>query len=115
MVTVAWYSGLGPSLVALVLGILSDAYFFMTPRYSLTASLLEHQIQVSGFLFLGLTIGLLNKGEWAAQLNVTEPGPFTVVIAPPRSGVYSVLLANALSGSLDTSIAITKLGIVHAP
>ena len=63
----------------------------------------------------GLTIGLLSKGAWAAQLNVTEPGPFTVVIAPPRSGVYSVLVANALPGSLDTSIAIIKLGIVHAP
>ena len=63
----------------------------------------------------GLTIGLLSKGAWAAQLNVTEQGPFTVVVTAPGSGAYSVLLANALPGSLDSSIAITKLGIVHAP
>lgn len=62
----------------------------------------------------GLTVGLLSRGQWAGQVTVTEPGPFTVVIAAPRGGTYSIVVANALPSSLDSSIAIAKFGIAHA-
>jgi hypothetical protein len=60
----------------------------------------------------GLSIGLLKDDKWAAQVNVTEPGDFTVVIAPPGSGTYSLLIANNLPESLETSIVLTKFGMV---
>jgi hypothetical protein len=63
----------------------------------------------------GLTVGLLSKGRWAAQVNVTEPGPFTAVIAAPANGSYSIVAAHALPGSLDTSIVIDKLGMARVP
>jgi len=67
VVAVAWHGGFGPSFLALLLGILAAAYFFIPPRYSLAASLAEHQVQTTGFLFLGLTIGLFSEGLRAAR------------------------------------------------
>ena len=34
----------------------------------------------------GVTIGLLKRNQWAVQVNVAEPGPFTAVIAAPADG-----------------------------
>lgn len=63
----------------------------------------------------GLSVGLLNGDGWAAQVNVTEPGPFTVVIAAPRNSPYSIVVANILQDKqLQTSVTITKLGVVRA-
>src|SRR5258707_2589479 len=39
----------------------------MPPRYSLVASLEAHRLQVTGFLFLGVTIGLFSEGLRAAR------------------------------------------------
>jgi hypothetical protein len=61
----------------------------------------------------GITFGLLSRGAWAGQVTVKEAGPFTVVIAAPRSGSFSVVAANALPLSLDTSITISRLGVLH--
>jgi hypothetical protein len=61
----------------------------------------------------GVTIGLLTKDQWAAQVNVTSPGEFIVVIAPPRRGTYDVVVANNLPGtSLDNDVVITRIGWV---
>ena len=38
VVAVAWHGGFGPSFLALLLGILAAAYFFLPPRYSLAAA-----------------------------------------------------------------------------
>jgi hypothetical protein len=63
----------------------------------------------------GVSIGLLKNNKWAAQINITEPGDFTVVIAPPSSGNYSVLVANDLRQpqDLDTSVVLSRLGMVR--
>jgi hypothetical protein len=58
----------------------------------------------------GITVGLLRNNEWAAQVNITDPGDFTVIIAPPNGGTYSILVANDLPEGLDTSIVLTKFG-----
>jgi hypothetical protein len=41
----------------------------------------------------GLSIGLQRNDTWAGIVNVTAPGPFTVVLMPD-SGRYSLVLAN---------------------
>jgi signal transduction histidine kinase/CheY-like chemotaxis protein len=61
VVAVAWHGGFGPSFLALLLGLLSSAYLFLPPRHSLAASLMGHRVQVTGYLFLGLTIGVFSQ------------------------------------------------------
>jgi hypothetical protein len=60
----------------------------------------------------GVTIGLFKKEQWVRQLNIETPGPFTVVLAPPSSGSYSLTIANDLPGGLDTSVSISKMGFL---
>jgi signal transduction histidine kinase len=69
VVVVAWHGGFGPSFVALVLGFLTAAYCFLSPRYCLAESLAGHPLQSSGFLFLGLTIGLFSEALRVARLK----------------------------------------------
>lgn len=51
---------------------------------------------------------------YAALLTwASEPGDFTVVIAPPESGTYSILLANNTPGTEpETSVVFTKFGVI---
>jgi hypothetical protein len=58
----------------------------------------------------GLTIGLVRDGAWAAQVNVTDVGAFTVVIQPPGAGTYDVIVANNLTDtSRETDVAISRI------
>jgi two-component system CheB/CheR fusion protein len=61
VVVVAWHGGFGPSFLALLLGLPAAAYFFLPPRYALGPSLAGHGVQVIGFLFLGLAIGVFSE------------------------------------------------------
>jgi len=75
----------------------------------------DSRLLVAGRVNLGgITIGLLKNNQWAAQVNVTDPGDFTVVIAPPGGGSYSILLANDLQHGLDTSVVLTKVGLISS-
>jgi signal transduction histidine kinase len=67
VVVVAWHGGFGPAVLALVLGVLANAYFFLPPRHDLPASLAGHPVLLGGFLFLGVTIGLFSEGLRAAR------------------------------------------------
>ncbi len=58
---VAWYAGLGPSLVAIVLSVLVGSYFFAAPRGSLAIYDLEHQVSAGLFVVVGLFIALLSE------------------------------------------------------
>src|SRR5262245_56681831 len=58
VVAVAWHGGFGPSCLALALSVVAGVYFFLPPRYSLVTGVMEHGVVVTGFLFLGVTIGL---------------------------------------------------------
>ncbi|HWI17200.1 MAG TPA: hypothetical protein VNT81_05610 [Vicinamibacterales bacterium] len=63
----------------------------------------------------GITLGLQRNNEWAGQINITEPGEFTAVIAPPGRGTYSVVVANNLSkpDDLATSIVFSRFGMLR--
>src|SRR5262245_58301363 len=67
VVVVAWYGGFGPSLLALLLGLLTVAYCFLPPRHDLAAALAGHPSQAAGFLFLGVTIGVFSGALRAAR------------------------------------------------
>jgi signal transduction histidine kinase/CheY-like chemotaxis protein len=65
----AWYGGFGPSLLALVLSLLAAVYFFLSPRYDLAASVPAHQVQVIGYVFLGVSLGLFSQGMRSARIR----------------------------------------------
>jgi signal transduction histidine kinase len=67
VVVVAWHGGLGPSLLALLVGLLATAYLFLPPRYDLVGSLGRHQALASGFLILGGTISVFSEALQAAR------------------------------------------------
>jgi signal transduction histidine kinase/CheY-like chemotaxis protein len=67
VVAAAWHGGFGPSLVALVIGMLTVAYFFLPPRYTLAESWPAHRVQLGGFAFLGVIIGLFSERLRAAR------------------------------------------------
>src|SRR5262249_15238987 len=60
MVT-AWHGGLGPSLVALSLGLLSASYFFGPARDSFAVFGLEQQVGLALYLLVGLGTALLSE------------------------------------------------------
>ena len=49
---VAWYAGLGPSLMAIAFSVLLGSYFFAMPRGSLAIYDLEHQVSAGLFVRL---------------------------------------------------------------
>jgi signal transduction histidine kinase len=72
VIAVAWYGGFGPSFLALILAILSVAYFVLPPRYSPGQSLAAHRPQVVGFIFLGVTIAVFSEGLQRARRRAEE-------------------------------------------
>jgi signal transduction histidine kinase len=62
-----WYGGFGPTVMALVLGLLTASHFFMTPRYDLALSLPDHLLKETAFIFLGLTIAVFSEALRASR------------------------------------------------
>lgn len=67
---------------------------------------------VQGFIKKGgISFGLVSDGRWIAQVGVTRPGEFTVVVRVPVTGTYSLVLANNLHGaSLENDVTIRRVG-----
>ncbi|WP_088894176.1 PAS domain-containing protein [Leptolyngbya ohadii] len=57
--TTAWYGGLRPAIVAIVLSGLGMQYFFISPIYSLQAANLDHFLRLLLFVTVSLVITLL--------------------------------------------------------
>lgn len=59
----------------------------------------------------GLSLGLIKDGRWLAQVPVTTPGDFAIVIRVPEDGAYSVVLANNVTGrSLENRLTVDRIG-----
>ena len=58
---VAWYAGLGPSLVTLGCGIVLADYLFIEPRGSILGPNLEQQVGVGVYLAVGTVVALLSE------------------------------------------------------
>jgi hypothetical protein len=72
-----------------------------------------HRLVAKGVLNSGgVTIGLLKDDKWAGSVNVTDPGPFVVVVEPPALGTnYEIVVANDLdSGPLMTDVVLEHIG-----
>lgn len=86
LIVTAWYGGLGPTLLAVVLGVLSADYFFLSPRGSLAVLdfvpfPVEHQVSAFLFVLVGVVVAVLTeslhasrrRAEWGReQLQASE-------------------------------------------
>ena len=62
----------------------------------------------------GISFGLVSNRQWIAQVGVTRPGEFTVVVRVPTTGVHSLVLANNLTGSsLENDLVIRRVGWIQ--
>lgn len=62
----------------------------------------------------GLTIGLVQEGQWVRQAHIVTPGRFIAVVEVPADGDYSLVIANNLSGgSLINRFVIDRAGWVR--
>jgi two-component system CheB/CheR fusion protein len=73
---VAWYGGLGPSLLATALGYVAVDFFFLPPRLSLHLTEPPDPLRLSGYLILGCGIALFTQGmrtaQYRAEANAKE-------------------------------------------
>src|SRR5918998_6606532 len=67
IMVVAWFGGLGPSLVTLILGSLVATYFFVPPRGSLVPQGLPHLVGIGLYFFVGLVSALMCEALREAQ------------------------------------------------
>src|SRR5262249_18801445 len=63
VVVAAWYGGLGPGLLATVLGALLGAYFFIEPFYSFRIYDVSEQIEELLFMGIGISISVLSQAR----------------------------------------------------
>ncbi len=61
VIITAWYGGLLPALVAIVLGALITAYFFIPPHYSLRVSEPGDLLSITLFILVGVAIAVLSE------------------------------------------------------
>jgi hypothetical protein len=74
----------------------------------------EQRVVVSGRVEKGaMSIGLLQDTRWKTQWRV-DAGPFRVVLVPPATGDYSIVVANDLGESLDVSRVIDSIAVYAA-
>jgi K+-sensing histidine kinase KdpD len=72
VVITSWFGGWKPSLVTLLFGLLGGAFFFMPPRWSLHVELVEHQVGLILYFFVGLVTILLFESVRRAQRRAEE-------------------------------------------
>ena len=70
VVVSAWYGGLGPGLVATLLGALGGTYFFVLPIYSFLPTTREDIASIVLFVLVGLLIALLGGAQRRARQQV---------------------------------------------
>lgn len=68
----AWYCGLGPALVSLVLGFLCAAYFFAYPRGSIAVYGIDLQVGMTLYIFVGISSILFNESLRFAKRRAEE-------------------------------------------
>ena len=59
----------------------------------------------------GLVIGFLSNGTWVSRMTVTEPGEFIAILAPEKTGVYSVAVATEAPPA-DTVATLTRVDLL---
>lgn len=72
IILTAWYGGVGPAMVALVLGFMSAAYFFLNPRGSVEVYGVEPQIGMVLYVAVGISSIFFSESMHAANRRVRQ-------------------------------------------
>ena len=85
----AWYGGIGPSLVVMVVGALAADYFFIEPRgslylYNWVAYDVEHEVAMGLYFLVGIVIALLSESLRAGHRR-TEAAACRIGGSQPRA------------------------------
>lgn len=67
IILTAWYGGVGPAMVALVLGFMSAAYFFLNPRGSVEVYGVEPQVGMVLYVAVGISSIFFSESMHAAN------------------------------------------------
>jgi two-component system cell cycle sensor histidine kinase/response regulator CckA len=101
---VAWYGGLGPSLVALALGMLAAAYFFIPMEHSLTITSTENLVGLTLYLVVGMGLALLgealHRAVRQAEQNALASGRTRELLAATLSSIGDAVIATDAEGRL---------------
>jgi PAS domain S-box-containing protein len=115
VVLVAWACGTGPTLLCLLLGSASAAYFFLHPPWSLEIYRFEDQVALALFVFFGLVTAVLSEEARRArrkaerkrrqlEQEVAERKRAELALAREREG-WRTTLASVGDGVLVTDRA----------
>jgi hypothetical protein len=59
----------------------------------------------------GVTIGLVQDGNWTSRVDLIDPGTFIAATVAPRRGKYALVVANCRPGADPrTAFALRQLG-----
>ena len=59
----------------------------------------------------GVTIGLVSGDQWAASVDVDDPGSFTAVAVASVSGLHKLVIANCMKGEdRRNAVALHRFG-----
>jgi K+-sensing histidine kinase KdpD len=72
VVVTAWVGGWKPSLLSLFLGLGTAAYLFMPPRWSFKIDLVEHQVELILYFFVGITTIVLFESVRKARQRAED-------------------------------------------
>jgi PAS domain S-box-containing protein len=84
----AWFGGVGPTILATVLGALSASWFFLAPQSSLVPDTLETGVALAVFIGFGLGLAALSgKLRSRSRDLLRQRGQFEVTLASIGDGV----------------------------
>jgi signal transduction histidine kinase len=67
VIVTAWYGGLGPALLPLVMGCLATVFAIIPPAHTGAAAITADLMGMALYFFVGLTSAFLSEARWAAQ------------------------------------------------
>jgi PAS domain S-box-containing protein len=107
----AWYGGLGPALLTILLGALAGAYYFVLPTHSFAGVTLADQLTIASYLITSVTIAVISDAQRKARSRLEQ----SALEAQSQRDAFQQsqeLLATTLRSIGDAVIATDKEGCI---
>jgi PAS domain S-box-containing protein len=107
----AWYGGLGPGLVATVLSVLSNDYFFIDPRYSFAVHSVSDILQLVIFAAVAILINILTSAQHRAERVLRESAEAVrLIVKGALDGVITTDAQGLITGCNPQAEKMLELG-----
>jgi PAS domain S-box-containing protein len=114
IMTVAWYGGLGPGLLATVLGTLEAAYLFFEPRFSFRINDPTEVLALAVFGFLGTAISLLCERLMQSERARRQAEERALLETEDSLRESRARLRAVVETAVDAIITIDERGIIES-